>query len=166
MPSSEFFRCPSPHRFVFERVVSRNAIHKWVDTGRVEEPGIVPASTWLETLELSLSREWRPCTAHTFRSAGSATAILLTASPSGCLRHLFQICRIQFTPVTLYVCMYVPRTVFASLFQHSFVSLFALLPLSKVPLTTPNFRLFEDVLSSGSICTNDSLITRSLSERI
>lgn len=57
VPSSEFFRCSSPHRFVFERVVSRNATHKWVDAGRVEETGIVPASTWLETLELSLSRK-------------------------------------------------------------------------------------------------------------
>lgn len=144
MPSSEFFRCPSPHQFVFERVVSRNATHKWVDIGRVEETGIVPASTWLETLELSLSREWRPYTAHTFRSAGSATAILLTASPSGCLRHLFQICRIQFTPVRL--CMYV----YSERFSHPpFPAFFSfplrpLIILSKVPLAIPSFRLFKD----------------------
>jgi len=31
-----------------------------------EEIGIVPASTWLETFELSLSREWRPRTTHTY----------------------------------------------------------------------------------------------------
>lgn len=38
----------------------------------------------------------------------SATTILLTASPSGCLRHhLFQICRIQFTLSLVSVCTYV-----------------------------------------------------------
>lgn len=144
MPSSEFFRCPSPYRFVFERVVSRNATHKWVDTGRVEETGIVSASMWLETLELSLSREWRSYTSHTFRSAGSATAILLTASPFGCLHHLFQICRIQFTPVTLYMCS--PngfRTPFPAFFPFPLQSLII---LSKMPLTISSFRLFEEIV--------------------
>lgn len=104
------------YRFVF--VVSRHATNKWVDTGRVEETGIVAASMWLETLELSLSREWRPRIRRT-HSAGSATAILLTASPSECLRHLFQICRIQFIPVTMCIC--IPRAVFAPPFQLSFL---------------------------------------------
>jgi len=116
MLSSEFFRCPSPHRFVFEQVVSGNATHKWVDTGRVEETGIVLASTWLETLELSLSREWRPYSAH-IPQRRFCDGYSINRKPSRCLHHLFQICRIQFTPVTLCV----PRTVFASPFQHSFL---------------------------------------------
>lgn len=121
-----------------------------------EETGIVLASTWLETLELSLSREWRPCTAHTFRSAGSATAILLTASPSGCLRHLFQICRIQFTPVTLCAC------VFSERFSHPLSSILSFSsPLLPYCRRCPSLLLASvfrrhSLEIRGSVCVNDS----------
>lgn len=56
---AEFFRSSSPHRFALEPAAS-SPRRKWV-AGRAEETKVVPASTWLETLELSLSREWRLC---------------------------------------------------------------------------------------------------------
>lgn len=60
MSAYECFRRMSPHRFAVERDYIESTTHKWVAVGRVEETGIVLASTWLEMLELSLSREWRP----------------------------------------------------------------------------------------------------------
>lgn len=134
-PQAKFFRSSSPYRFALEPAVS-SPRRKWV-VGRAEETGIVPASTWGWKRLNYLFRESgvRAPHRHTrihIAQKSSATAILLTASPPGCLRrrHLFQICRIQFTPLppppclraraSVYVCLLRPWNSFRTRFREFF----------------------------------------------
>lgn len=103
------------------------------------DTGIVLASTWLETLELSLSREWRPYTAHTFHSADSATAILLTTSRPDAFTIYFKFVEFN-SPLWLYVYVCSPNS-----FRIPFPAFFPfplrpLTILSKVFLAIPSFR--------------------------
>lgn len=145
MPS-EFFKFPSPHRFDLERAVS-NPRHTSGSSPDVEETGIVPARI----------RRWERLN-YLFRKSGVYVqrthstmrmyhdgAILLTASPPGCLRHLFQICRIQFTSVSrrLCICICIPnsfRTHLSNILSFPFPPLpYHTDDVSLLPLPTPNF---------------------------
>lgn len=84
-------------------------------------------------------------------------AILLTASPPGCLRHLFQICRIQFTSVSrhLCICICIPnsfRTRLSSILSFPFPPLPYHTDDVCCPFLLPASFLLDNLGTRDSIC--------------